>query len=97
MPPEPGPNPYVATNLHAECVIDVPALQAYPALIDSYPHRYLFLKPRLNWRGSHLFPQLFSGVETLEARGWEPVSWELGGGSAGQVYGVVMRRIAPDA
>jgi hypothetical protein len=95
MPPGSGPNAYLAMHMNTESVIDVPTLQAYPALVDAYPHRYLFLKPRLNWRGSQVFPQLFSGVETLEARGWEPVAWELNGGEYGETYGVVMRRVTP--
>jgi hypothetical protein len=92
-----GPEAFVATNLHAECCIDVESLQRYPGLIDAYPHRYLYLKPQVRWKGPKLLPQLFTGVEIMEARGWEPVAWELGGGAQGQIYGVVMRRLEPPA
>lgn len=84
----------VAMTLHQECIISVEALQRYPAVVDAYPHRYLFLKPRLRLTGPRVLLQLFTGVEILEARGWEPVSWQLGDAN-GTIYGVVMRRITP--
>lgn len=92
--PWPGGEAVVAMTLHRECIISVEALQRYPALVDAYPHRYLFLKPRLRLMGTRILLQLFTGVEILEARGWEAVSWQLGEGN-GTIYGVVMRRMTP--
>ncbi|WP_018656856.1 hypothetical protein [Actinomadura flavalba] len=64
-----------------------------PALLDDCPHRYIFviatqrilkLAPL-----SGALPALLATVESLEAKGWEPVAWSLESQSDS---GVVMRR-----
>jgi hypothetical protein len=58
-----------------------------PTLLDGFPHRYIFLAVERRLR----LEQLFASVETLEARGWEPVSWHL----VAEKRGVIMRNHRP--
>ena len=78
------------------------AVQADPTVLDAYPNRYVFVAvdpgdgfnvaSAANQDAAALrtgvFPHLFWCVEALEARGWEPVAWDLQGYNTG----VVMRR-----
>jgi hypothetical protein len=58
-----------------------------PTLVDGFPHPYIFVAVGRRMR----FEELFAAVETLEARGWAPVSWHL----VAEVRGVVMRGRPP--
>jgi hypothetical protein len=58
-----------------------------PTLLDGFPHRYIFLAVERRLR----LEELFASVETLEVRGWEPVSWHL----IAEKRGVVMRNRRP--
>jgi hypothetical protein len=56
-------------------------------LVDGFPHPYIFVAVGRRLR----LEQLFAAVETLEARGWTPVSWHL----VAETRGVVMRHRPP--
>lgn len=89
------PEASAAFDLHHGSEINVDSLRKYPHLLDTYPHRYLFLTAsQLTRNDQRALPKLFTGVELLESRGWEPVSWEIYSGQGG-VFGAVMRRLEP--
>ncbi|MEV0403352.1 hypothetical protein [Actinoallomurus sp. NPDC050550] len=66
-----------------------------PTMLDGCPHRYVFVmvpaRSMTSAPVAGVLPLLLQCVETLETRGWEPVSWRLETAHKG----VLMRRIGP--
>jgi hypothetical protein len=60
-----------------------------PNVLDDYAHRYVVMAHKSWWRRDGVIPLFCSAVERLEARGWEPVAWNLGGRRSS----VVLRRL----
>ncbi|MEU9019007.1 hypothetical protein [Actinomadura sp. NPDC048394] len=53
-------------------------LESAPNALDGYKHKYVVIAHKSWWRRGREIAAFCTAVERLEAKGWEPVSWNLG-------------------